>query len=471
MLAQLGLAVSHLRLRPFDVSTAEGRASERYRLAIWNAIANTLSTGIGMLAFLITVPLTLSYLGAERFGVWMTVASLAGMLSFLDFGVANSLVNFVAKAKAGGDAERLSQIATRGLLLLTLIGVGIGLLVLVVNAWYPLSTLLKVEDPAARQEAASALLVFVAIFACSIPINGIPRILAGMQEAWRAHLAKIAASTLSLVLVWGLSRNQASVPVLLLATFGVQTAAPLLLLPRFWRAGWLKRRAVSGSASRQADFSAMGEVGGLFLMLQIGTMIGWGADALLVSAVLGASEVGKLVIVQRLFQFVTIPLAIINTPLWAAYADARERNDHDFIRRTLRRSLTFTVCSALLLSGTIYLMSNWLVTHWLQQSLALPLGLLTAYAGWAVIDASCNAFAMYLNGTSVVRTQVILVTIFCIAALPLKLLMMHQQGVAGVIYGTIIAHLICVMPSIIVMYYRAAHGRASKVLPQLARHD
>ena len=55
-----------LRLKPFDTATPEGRAGERHRrvaLSFGGAIASKL---VSAAAALITVPLTLSYLGIEH---------------------------------------------------------------------------------------------------------------------------------------------------------------------------------------------------------------------------------------------------------------------------------------------------------------------------------------------------------------------------------------------------------------------
>ena len=89
-----------VRLRPFDITTQEGMAAERYRMAAWASLVNFASTGLGMLALIITVPMTLPYLGPERFGIWMTVASFAGLLSFMDLGVGNGLINRIASVNA-----------------------------------------------------------------------------------------------------------------------------------------------------------------------------------------------------------------------------------------------------------------------------------------------------------------------------------------------------------------------------------
>jgi O-antigen/teichoic acid export membrane protein len=46
----------------------------------------------------ISVPLTLTYLGSERYGMWMAISSIVALLAFADFGLGNGLVNAIAVA-------------------------------------------------------------------------------------------------------------------------------------------------------------------------------------------------------------------------------------------------------------------------------------------------------------------------------------------------------------------------------------
>ena len=72
---KLWAAGRYLRLSAFDSSTEQGRSAERYRMAAWSVVANVLSKGMSLTVIVMSVSLTLPYLGAERFGVWMTISS------------------------------------------------------------------------------------------------------------------------------------------------------------------------------------------------------------------------------------------------------------------------------------------------------------------------------------------------------------------------------------------------------------
>ena len=98
-----------LRHGPFDPSTEAGRSLERYRRAALTILASFCGKGIGMLVTLVTVPLTLGYLGGERYGMWMTISSVIQMIAFTDLGVGAGLIGAVSEANARGDRARVRE--------------------------------------------------------------------------------------------------------------------------------------------------------------------------------------------------------------------------------------------------------------------------------------------------------------------------------------------------------------------------
>ncbi len=71
-------------------------------------ITSGIAKAIGILASLISVPLTYRYLGPERYGIWMVLISIITALSFADLGIGNGLMNAVSEAY-GKDDRRLAQ--------------------------------------------------------------------------------------------------------------------------------------------------------------------------------------------------------------------------------------------------------------------------------------------------------------------------------------------------------------------------
>jgi O-antigen/teichoic acid export membrane protein len=174
-------------------------------------------------------------------------------------------------------------------------------------------------------------------------------------------------------------------------------------------------------------------------------MLGWGADSVILAFARGASEVAVFAVALRLFQFASQPFAILNAPLWAAYADATARHDTHFVRQTLRRSLRVSILGTAVISCLLLFAGRSLISLWTHGTIVVPTPLLALFAIWIVLDAGGNAFGVYLNGTGIVREQVWVVTAFCVLALPLKLVAATQFGAVGLVAATIVSYVIAVI--------------------------
>lgn len=430
----------YLRLAPFDTSTEQGRQDERYRLAALSIVANLASRAAGVAVMVLSVSLTIPYLGAERFGVWMTIASFVGLLSFLDLGVGNALTNHVAQKAAIEQPEVISQAVSGGLGFLALIGTFMAIVLWLLAANLPWAALISVKQPDVLLEARQAAMLFAIFFGLHIFTNGVHRVFAGLQQAYFSHLASIAGALVACVGLLIASETRQGIPVLLGITFGSQCIAGLILVIILVLRAQLKLKGIFGF-SKIAGVNLF-RAGGLFFLLQIGTMVGSGADSLIVASALGAEQVAILSIVQRLFSFATQPLSVLNAPLWGAYADAAARNDKKFIRETLKRSIYTTIGVSTAISIVLFLCHSWIIQRWTNSEILVPLLFVTAYAVWTIIDCVGNSFAMFLNGVNVVRQQVVVVLFFVLLALPSKLILIKYFDLAAIPLATIFAYTI-----------------------------
>ena len=93
---------------------------------------NTVFSGIDLFVLvvlnLLATPVLIKYLGLAEYGVFvfLSVFSTYGMLSFFDFGMEGSLLNFVARFEAAGDRERIQDSLTLSLVYYGTIGLVLG---------------------------------------------------------------------------------------------------------------------------------------------------------------------------------------------------------------------------------------------------------------------------------------------------------------------------------------------------------
>jgi O-antigen/teichoic acid export membrane protein len=429
-----------VRLTPFDVQTEQGRSNERYRKAIFSILANVLSRAFGVVLTLLSVSLTLPYLGVERFGIWMTVASFAGLLTFLDLGVGNALTNHVANRAAKDDPALLRQTITGGLGFLAVIGACIGLALWSFAAYLPWGSILKVDQPGLLAEARLAAMFFAILFGITVFTSGIQNVFVGLQRAYIGHTVSGLCSLLACLVLWFATADQQGIAVLLTIMMGAPMLAGFILLAVLTIQGQFTFRGIAGWVVFESK--NLYGAGGLFFLLQTGTMVGWGMDSLLISSTLGVAQVAVFSIVQRLFQLAIQPLSILNAPLWGAYADAHSRNDRAFIKKTLARSLASTFIFALFVAIIILIFHSWLIEKWSISNIVAPITFVATYSLWSVIQSFGNAFAIFLNGAGIIRQQVVSVILFVILAFPMKIIMIRYFDLFGIMLATVVAYLV-----------------------------
>src|SRR5882757_3638825 len=70
-----------------------------------NVLLSFLIKGSSIATSFALVPLTLHYLDKERYGIWLTIFSLLGWLTFFDIGMGNGLRNKLSEALANNDTR------------------------------------------------------------------------------------------------------------------------------------------------------------------------------------------------------------------------------------------------------------------------------------------------------------------------------------------------------------------------------
>ncbi len=89
-----------------NIDSEYGKSLERYRRILLTGGSTLIVKIISALINLITVPLTLHYLGSERYGLWMSISSILSLMSFADLGLGNGLLNAISEANGKNDQTK-----------------------------------------------------------------------------------------------------------------------------------------------------------------------------------------------------------------------------------------------------------------------------------------------------------------------------------------------------------------------------
>jgi O-antigen/teichoic acid export membrane protein len=390
---------------------------------------------------LITVPLTLKYLGNERFGLWMTISSVLAMAAFADFGVGNGVLNTVAKAFGKDDMEGVRKAVSSGFAVLNTIAVLLLLSFFSIYRFVNWANFFRVYSPQARAEAGPALAVFAICFALNISMDVVQRVQLGLQQGYRYGLWLMCGSVVGFIGVLTGIWFRVSLPVLVMAIAGAPIFATALNAVHFFGFVRTDLRPTWGLVSRDV-ISQIAKLGGLFFVLQVVVAVSYSADNFIIARTLGAVNVPEYAIPQRMFGLIAMMSSMLIAPLWPAYGEAISRSDMKWVRHTLKRSCLIVFGATSAASFTLLILSHRLIHWWVGSRIHPPFILLLGIAIWTVVSCCGDALGVFLNGSSVIRFQVIVASAFGIGCLATKVILIRQFGIIGIPWATVLAYLV-----------------------------
>ncbi|GAA1491814.1 lipopolysaccharide biosynthesis protein [Curtobacterium herbarum] len=115
----------------------------------------------GLIAGIVLLPVIISTVSAEQYGIWLVVSAIAQYLNYSDLGVGTAIVHFGSRARAGGEERDLGAFLQAGLIWNTLALVVVAPVFMVVAYLYLWSG--KAQDVLTQPESVTLLLVGVAM--------------------------------------------------------------------------------------------------------------------------------------------------------------------------------------------------------------------------------------------------------------------------------------------------------------------
>ncbi|MFZ0311661.1 MAG: lipopolysaccharide biosynthesis protein [Candidatus Korobacteraceae bacterium] len=390
---------------------------------------------------LLSLPLAVRYLGAERYGVWATITTTAVWINLLDLGIANTLTNNISRAYALADKIAAARYFTNALVLTCGMAAGVGWVLPFAFPRIDWVRLFNVGPGVSAAEVEHTVAIALGLMLLSLPCALVSKLLAGYQELHRNNYATCAGAVASLGgLVLGIALH-VSMPALFVMSAGCLTFASLatMVLVVGWQKPWLLPRMslVDRSSLRELLHS-----GWPFFLIQIAAVVVFSSDNLVVSHYLGASAVTPYSVTWRVVGLAAVLQSLIFPALWPAYAEAYAKRDYGWIRRTFLMTLKATMALNLSCVTLLMLFGRSLIRIWASSAAVPSLHLLLAMGVWAIVSGFMSVESCLLAALNRIREQAVLSILAAALNIALSLLLVHRIGALGVIGGTILSYVI-----------------------------
>lgn len=395
---------------------------------------------VGIICQLLQVPLVITTLGSEAFGLWVTMTSFISLLQFADLGLGIGVQNRLTEKLTQGEFDGARTLFNSVFVFLTAIGLSLGAVLTFVMLQLDLPALFQLHDPATIRDAPAAALGLGWVFCVGFPLGLAQRLAFARQEGWMFNLTQAAGSVGTLAVVaWG-THAQWNLGLLVVAAQGtLLLPTAVLLVVQLLQLRWHNRpfSAVSFGSVREL----LG-VGAFFSVQQIVSTVMFSLPQVIIAASLGAAAVTPYNLVQRLFNLFAIAQNAFLLPLWPAYAEARIRGEFDWMRQALRRSFQATAfaCIAPMLMCACF--APRIIGLWVGDGVVPPGYLLV----WLLCLLNALTFlqqpCLYLLvAVSEVKSCAYYSVIGAVTGTLLMLILVRLYAVPGVVVGLLLGYL------------------------------
>lgn len=349
------------------------------------------------------VPVSLQYLDATNYGIWLSLSSAVALMSFFDIGLGGGLRNKIAVALAEGNKELARYYVSSSYAFLALLIFGLLCIAVVLAQFITWSEILNAPLQMEDELSRLGFLVF-AMFLLKMFFSLIGSLLLATQSPALNSLIDVLTSVLSLIAVYALLETTESSLYLL----GVTTSTIGMLVPltlsAFFFGGRFRDYIPSWRYVKLEYAKDLMLVGVQFFVLQVISIVVFSSSNLIIAQVFDPIEVTKYNITFRYYSAATMLFGIVLTPFWSAYTDAYHRADLPWIHRALSKQKTLWLLLALMV---IFMTasSNWVYKSWVGESVEIPFVLSVCMGGYVLMSTWSNIFVNFLNGVGKIRLQ------------------------------------------------------------------
>ncbi|HEV2274431.1 MAG TPA: oligosaccharide flippase family protein [Acidobacteriaceae bacterium] len=467
MISRAKVALNPTTLKGIFKSTSD-RGKERYRKAGITASASLIQKALTIVISFVSVPLTVHYLGPERYGVWLTISSLLVWMAMTDFGLAgNALVNVLSEADGKEDQRAAQEYTSSTVWALTGIAAVFAIVAVATFRFIPWSSLFKVTT-VAPHELALACALTLGFFIIGLPLSVQNSIYSAYQDGFLSNAWGISMNVSSLVALVIVTRFHGGLPQLVMALSGVRTLLALINVYYmfFKRYRWL---VPAPSAVRWYCIRRLFKLGAKYFVIQLGSLGMYQSQPMIITQILGPAKVMVFVVAQKI---ITLPMDLVymmTVPFIPAFGEAKARDDWKWIKRAYRNATLVSVAGGVPVLLAIAMVAKPLIRVWAGAAAVPDTSLIVWLSVYNVLGVILMATGQFLIGVEQVNSLALSITLCALSTIGFGVFLGRMEGLSGVAMAMAASKLLTFWPIQLWAVRRIFAGRKVRPLEETSQ--
>jgi O-antigen/teichoic acid export membrane protein len=413
---------------------------------------------IALVLALIKVPVLISYLDPEKYGVWLTIASIVMWVNNFDLGLGLGLRNRLAESIARNDMVSGRRLVSTAYISLTVLMSGLLIILIPVVFMLNWNDVLNVHSIDNNDLALSVLIVLI-LFTVRFVLDLISVILKADQRTALADLYLPLSGLISLIIIL-IVRIYVKDSLLLAVIIIASPSVFILLFANLYlfKTQYFKLRP----SLKYFDKKKLRDIYSLGLKFFFGQLVAlvlFSSQNLILAQVVNPTEVTVYNIAKQYFDLPLIFFMIILNPYWSAITDAFAREDYQWIKLIMKKINLISLIYSLSLIFML-LISNFAFKVWIGNTALVPFQLSIIFTIYNIFVIILSPYNYFLNGVGKLNLGILIGIFKLIVFLPVAIMATKEWGGVGLLLSLTI---ISVLPNLIlniIQYHRIINHKA-----------
>lgn len=385
------------------------------------------------------VPVSIVFLGNERYGFWLTLLSVGNWISMFDLGLGHGLKNKIAESISNEDTLLAQKYSSTGYFI---IGAVTLLLSIIFTLLFPYINFNNILNQIPFEGFSLTVYLTIITFFASFFLNLVNSLLSATQNTSMISVSSLISNLLiftSLVILNYLGINK-------VFYIGLIYSLSMFLGSIYINISFFKKYRYLIPSIKKVDFQKIKEIIGIgskFFIIQINIVVIYFCDNLVISHFLGNKQVVLYNIVLKIYNIVIIIVSILSISSWSFYTEAYNKKDLTWILNTIKK-FNIILLPILIFIIIISFFLEDIIRIWIGQNMDIPVVLILTMACYHVIYAWNYNYSVFLYSISAINIQLPYIIISGLLNIPLAIFFIKVCGLG--VEAVTLSSLICMIP-------------------------
>ncbi len=398
---------------------------------------------------LLLVPITLNYLEAKDYGVWLTLSSISAWFYFFDIGLANGFRNKFTQAITLNDDPLAKKYVSTTYAIIIIICFVLFVVFEGINYFLDWNRILNTNMDKSRLNTLVHLIYLLLCF--KMVLSTLTTTLVAYHKVAISNVIEFFTSLLILTLAYVFNHFTTG-NILYTALINSLTPVIILLLSSIICFNTILK---TYKPSRSLiDFSLVRFLftkGVQFFIIQLAVVLMFTANNIVITQLFGPEFVTPFSIVNKYFTIPIMGFGIIIMPFWSSFTDAYHKKDIAWIKNMINKLLLIWLGLAFCLLLMV-LALPFVLDVWIKRKIEYNQSLIWYSAIFVLISSWNSIFSNFINSVDKIRVQFLGSIGLIIINVPLSIFLCKYIGMG--IEGVMLSCCICLLPGSILSPYQ-----------------